>query len=261
MFQKPLSLKVAGLLGLAAGLFYVLFSLDFATQMQSVDPYADRDWKAVLEQVAQDAGPQMLTQTLAFGAAVLLIGFLLGLAAHASKGHPSLAALSGIFLIASAGMLALRAIWNAFVQVPMAITYHGISDLAFRQLLQDHYRLDIFTSFFFAWAYIFLVAVGLLLMGLALTPVKDMARLLPITFLLAGLGCLAFIPAMAYVGNETFMTRHFDRILASRFLFVAWFLPGLAYLTAGTWLMREGFRLETPEEADEAPEAKLPKAA
>jgi len=102
--------------------------------------------------------------------------------------------------------------------------------------------------------------VGLILMGLALTPVKDMARLLPITFLLAGLACFAFIPAMAYVGNETFMTRHFDRVLASRFLFLAWFLPGIAYLAAGTWLMREGFRLENPED-EEVTEIRLDKAA
>ena len=260
MFQKPLSLKVAGLLGLAAGLFYVLFSLDFATQMQSVDPYADRDWKAVIEQVAQDAGPQMLTQAMAFLASVLLVCFLLATAARAAQYHPSLAALSGVFLLGSAGMLAFRAIWNAFVQVPMAITFHGTTDIAFRQLLQDHYRLDIFYSFFFAWSYVFLAAVGLILMGVALTPVKDMARLLPITFLLAGLACAAFIPAMAYVGNETFMTRHFDRILASRFLFLAWFLPGLAYLAAGTWLMREGFRLENPED-EEVTEIRIDKAA
>lgn len=260
MFQKPLSLKVAGLLGLAAGLFYVLFSLDFATQMQSIDPYADRDWTGVIEQVAQDAGPQMLTHGMAFFAAVLLVGFLLAVAARAAKHHPSLAALSGVFLLGSAGMLALRAIWNAFVQVPMAITFHGTTDVTFRQLLQDHYRLDIFYSFFFAWSYIFLAAVGLILMGLALTPVKDMARLLPITFLLAGLACAAFIPAMAYVGNETFMARNFDRVLASRFLFLAWFLPGIAYLTAGTWLMREGFSLENPED-EEVTEIRLDKAA
>lgn len=248
MFQKPLALKLAGLLGVVAGFFYILFSIDFSTQLGSIDPYAEKDWMSVIEQTAQDAGPTILTHTLAFIAAVLLIFYLVALAARAQKNHPSLAGLGGIFLVASAGMLALRSIWIAFVQIPMAITYHGVTDQAYRQLLLNHFRLDLYTNLFFAWGYIFFVAVGLLLMGLALTPVKDFLRLLPITFLLAGVACAAFVPAVAYVGNQIFMRHQFNSALASRFFFAAWFLPGLAFLASGAWLIREASRQEMPQE-------------
>ncbi len=43
MFRKPLALTVAGLLGIAAGIFYVAFAFNFAAQMHAVNPYADVD--------------------------------------------------------------------------------------------------------------------------------------------------------------------------------------------------------------------------
>jgi hypothetical protein len=248
MFRKPLPLKVAGVLGLGAGLFYVLFAVEFATQIQSLNPYAEQDWRDVLEQQASNAGPTILTQSLVFLASILLLFFIAGLASQAAKRHPTTAGMAGIFMGAAAGMLALRALWIAFVQIPMAITFHGSLDQTFRTALVNQYRVDVFASLFFAWGYIFFMAVGLLLMAGALLPQKYLAYTLPITFGLAALSCLTFIPALAYVGNQLFMARLFDRELASAFFFAAWFLPGLAFLNAGSWLIREGFRDVAAEE-------------
>lgn len=248
MFRKPLALKVAGLLGMGAGIFYVAFAFDFATQMHALNPFGERDWLAAIEEVANNAGPQMLTQVMGFLAAVLLGFFVAALTVQADKSHPSLATMGGISLGAAAGMLALRAIWIAFVQIPMAITYHGHTDQAFRQELLLHFRLDVFPNLFFAWGYIFFAALGLFLTGLALTPVKEFFRLLPVSFLVASVACASFIPALAYVGNQTFMAREFDRELASGFLFSAWLFPGLAFLLGGAWLLRTAMRTEMPQE-------------
>lgn len=248
MFKKPLSLKVAGILGILGGMFYLFFAMDLSTQILQVNPYAEQDWKTLIDDAANNAGPLILTQLTAFLATMLLAIFFAAVAVQAAKTHPTLASLGGIFMGAAAGMLGLRALWIAFVQIPMAITYRGATDQAFREMLLSQYRVGIFNSVFFAWCYILLMAVGLFLMTGALLPVKAMAHTLPVAFGLAAVACAAFVPALAYIGNKIFMSRIFEKELASSFFFAVWFLPGLAFAEAGAWLWREGDRQEMPEE-------------
>ncbi len=246
MFRKPVALKIAGVLGLCAGLFYVLFAMDFSTQVLQVNPYANQDWRTVMEETASSSGPLILTQLLGFAACMLLVFFIGALAVRAGKAHPTLAGMGGLFMGAAVGMFALRSMWIAFVQVPMAITFHGVTDQAFRDALVNQYRVDVFASLFFAWGYILFMTVGLFLMTGALIPVKALAHVLPVIFGLAAVACASFVPALAYVGNQIYMNRLFEKELASGFFFAVWFLPGLAFAAAGAWLLREGMTMEAP---------------
>lgn len=242
MFRKPWPLKVAGAIGVGAGLLYMWLALDWAGHMQSLDPYARQDWHSLMEGTALNAGEMIFTQTMIFLAMLALIVFFAALASQAWRHHPSLAAVGGLLMSVAVGMLALRALWVAFVQVPMSIVHHGGTDEAFREILQNQYQAGVFTSVFFGWCYVFFIAPGLILMGVALLPVKRLAHFLPLTFALAGVASVIFIPVLAYIGNQLFMDHFFDRELAGAAFFAMWFLQGLAFLVGGAWLGREGLK-------------------
>ena len=43
MFQKPLAIKTAGVLGVASALVYLLVAFDFTAEINALDPYAEQD--------------------------------------------------------------------------------------------------------------------------------------------------------------------------------------------------------------------------